>query len=194
MQAEWVILTIVVILLVSKLFSVFGTVPASDMDKMSVQDKRELISKMLEKDASKVAEQLDDKVFLDNARLAFALLLDFFVQGKKEALKGLCSNRVYDALVKEIDQRQEKQQKLDFCLVAINSAEILSKEVSKKNIKMTISFVSEQMNVLRDKDGNVLEGDPIFVGKVKDTLIFECDKNKGMAWIVSAIKSEAIHA
>ena len=83
---------------------------------------------------------------------------------------------------------------MDFSLVAINSSKIISKSEGKNPKKITVEFITEQVNVLKDKLGVILEGDPILISKVLDVWTFERDAKSRHNWIVTATKSEALHA
>ena len=81
---------------------------------------------------------------------------------------------------------------MEFSLIAINDAKIIAKNDEKKPTRVTVELFSEQMNVLRDKNGLVLEGDPIQLSTLKDTWVFEKTTGLRSSWIVVATKSEAV--
>ena len=112
--------------------------------------------------------------------------------GNKDALKPLLSRKVFDAFCTAIEKRNERKEKMEFSLISINSSKVLSKDDDKKPTKITVELISEQMNVLRDENGMVLEGDPIQLSSVKDTWTFK--KNNGLrsTWVVVSTKSEAV--
>ena len=68
----------------------------------------------------------------------------------------------------------------------------MSKNDEKKPTRVTVELISEQMNVLRDKEGAVLEGDPIQISSVKDTWTFQKEVGLRSTWIVIGTKSEAV--
>ncbi|MBR6675055.1 MAG: Tim44/TimA family putative adaptor protein [Alphaproteobacteria bacterium] len=132
----------------------------------------------------------DDDEFLQGAKIAFHMISSAFANGKKKELKIMLAPQVYDTFVKEIDDRESKKQRLDFSLICVNSAKILKKAEAVREV--TVQFISEQVNILKDEQGNAIEGDPMNVSVMCDTWTFR--KKKNDTWIVCATKSEANHA
>ena len=200
MQAEWILLVIVAALLISKLISVLGreerppeklrfVAPSTgQILEMTLLQQKEDMSK------DKGRDEFDEKDFLMGAKMAFNAVVEGFAAGNTQMLKPLLSDHVYDAFVQEINKRKNLEQVMDFSLVSINSSKIVSKSEGKNPKKITVEFVTEQINVLKDKLGVVLEGDPILISKVLDVWTFERDTKSRRNWIVTATKSEALHA
>lgn len=131
-----------------------------------------------------------DDEFLQGAKLAFHLISSAFAKGKKKELKIMLAPSVYDVFLKEIETRENNKQTLDFSLICVNSAKILKKAEAAKEV--TVQFISEQINILKDETGKAIEGDPMNVSVMCDTWTFR--KKKNDTWIVCATKSEASHA
>lgn len=200
MQAEWIILTIIVVLVVSKLISVLGREPIQgekvrliSATSGQVLEMRLIKDKKTEK-KPKQAPSFNEEDFLMGAKMAFNAVVEAFSYGNKEALKPLLSQKVYEAFVADIEKRQKNGQKMEFSLIAIDSSKVLQKSDGQLPTKVTVEFVSEQMNVLKDKEGTVLEGDPILITKVLDIWTFEKEPKGRSNWVVTATKSEALHA
>ena len=132
----------------------------------------------------------DDDEFLQGAKIAFHMISSAFANGKKKELKIMLAPQVYDTFIKEIEDRENKKQQLDFSLICVSSAKILKKAEALREV--TVQFISEQVNILKDAEGNAVEGDPMNVSVMKDTWTFR--KKKNDTWIVCATKSEANHA
>lgn len=132
----------------------------------------------------------NDDEFLQGAKLAFHLISSAFAKGKKKELKIMLAPQVYDIFLKEIEIRENNKQTLDFSLICVNSAKILKKAEAAKEV--TVQFISEQINILKDVNGKTIEGDPMNVSIMRDTWTFR--KKKNDTWIVCATKSEASHA
>ena len=200
MQAEWIILTVIVVLVVSKLISVLGREPVQgekvrliSATSGQVLEMRLIKDKKTEK-KPKQAPSFNEEDFLMGAKMAFNAVVEAFSYGNKEALKPLLSQKVYEAFVADIETRQKNGQKMEFSLIAIDSSKVLQKSDGQLPTKVTVEFVSEQMNVLKDKEGTVLEGDPILITKVLDIWTFEKEPKGHSNWVVTATKSEALHA
>ena len=57
-------------------------------------------------------------------------------------------------------------------LVGVTSIDILEADLQGRLAILTVKFVSEQVNVTRDGEGNVVEGDPALVTTVTDIWSF----------------------
>ena len=197
MSAGWIFLAIIVFVILSKLFSVLGkeNVPSEKFRGVlpgTGQVFEMTIVKSNSTENPKKENTFDEKDFLIGAKIAFNTISEAFAMGNKDALKPLLSRKVFDAFCTAIEERNERKEKMEFSLISINSSKVLSKDDDKKPTKITVELITEQMNVLRDENGTVLEGDPIQLSSVKDTWTFQ--KNTGLrsTWIVVSTKSEAI--
>lgn len=198
MSAGWIFLAVVVVVVLSKLFSVLGKEPVQTEKFRGVLPTTGQVFEMTitknvpAEEEKKQAHVFDDADFLLGAKMAFNAIVDAFAAGNKGALKPLVSKKVYDAFCADIDKRTQAGEKMEFSLIAINSSKILSKNSMKKPTRITVELVTEQMNVLRDQKGAVLEGDPILISTVKDTWTFQKEIGLRSSWIVVATKSEAV--
>lgn len=198
MQAEWIILTVVVVLLVSKLISVLGKEPVQEEKVRLVSPTSGQVLEMrLIKEAPDKSEKdlhaFNEEDFLMGAKMAFNAVVEAFANGNREALKPLLSSKVFNVFKADIEKREALKQKMEFSLIAIDSSKIVQKSSEPQPQKITVEFITEQMNVLRSQDGSVLEGDPILINKVTDTWTFEKEPKGRKNWVVTATKSEAFN-
>ncbi len=132
----------------------------------------------------------NDETFLAGAKLAFQTVSTAFAKGAKSDLKNYLTPDVYKLFESVINQREAQKQTMDFSLVCIDSAKIIQK--SNDQSEITVQFISEQVNLLKDESGQVLEGDPMSISKIADIWKF---KRKGKTkWVVSATKSGEFYA
>lgn len=197
MNAEWVILTVIVIVIVSRFISVLGKRPPEKMHLVSEKTGQvfEVIIKEQPDDAEKQpqnANDFDEKTFLIAAKEAFYKTVNAFAGSDKILLKKILSPTVFSSFEKAIMEREKQGHKMEFSLISICSSKIIRD--AKNPLKITVEFISEQVNVLRDATGEVLEGDPMFIGKVMDTWTFEKKKGIRSEWIITSTKSEALNA
>ena len=197
MNAGWIFLAVVAVVIFLKLFSVFGKENEKTEKFRGVLPGTGQIVEMTIKGGTVKNEKKDTHVFneedfLMGAKMAFNAVVDAFASGNRETLKPLVSRKVFDSFVNEIQKREDNGEKMEFSLIAINSSKILSKNDSKKPTRITVELLTEQMNVLRDRNGVVLEGDPIQISSVKDTWTFQKEIGLRSSWVVVATKSEAV--
>jgi predicted lipid-binding transport protein (Tim44 family) len=69
-------------------------------------------------------------------------------------------------------ERKERGEKAETTLIAINKADIIEAEVKRGVELITVQFVSELITVVRDADGDIIEGDPETVRDVTDIWTF----------------------
>jgi predicted lipid-binding transport protein (Tim44 family) len=114
----------------------------------------------------------DEAQFLAGARGAFEMIVQAFAAGERRTLKPLLAPDVYENFSSAMDEREKRHEKLETTLVGIRDAEIIDASLEQKMAFVTIKFVSEQINVTRDKDGDVVDGDPSHVARITDLWTF----------------------
>ncbi|MDX1711240.1 MAG: Tim44/TimA family putative adaptor protein [Rhodovibrionaceae bacterium] len=114
----------------------------------------------------------DPDGFLQGARAAFEMVVDAYARGDSKTLRPLLANDVFQDFDGAIKEREKNKQSLETTLVGIESADIVEAELQGKTAFITVKFVSEQVNVLRDAKGEVVEGDPNEVAKITDIWTF----------------------
>jgi predicted lipid-binding transport protein (Tim44 family) len=98
--------------------------------------------------------------FLKGAQGAFEIIVKAFALGDASALEPLLNKDVYGAFVEAIRTRQAAKETLQTKLVAIKSVSIVDATVEGAMGLVTVKLVSDQINVTRDANGQVVEGDP----------------------------------
>jgi len=128
--------------------------------------------------------------FLAGARAAFEMIIGAFGAGDSKTLRPLLANDVYDDFAGAIKQREEAKETLETTLIGITSAEIIEAELRQKTAFVTVKFVSEQVNVTRDAEGRIVEGDPNHVAKVTDIWTFARNtRSRDPNWALVATRS-----
>ena len=114
----------------------------------------------------------DPKEFAGGARSAFEMIVTAFAIGDMSTLKNMLSDDVLDNFQTALQQRLEAQETLETTVISIKSADVIEAEMRGKSAVVTIKFVSEQVNVTRDTEGHVVDGDPNQVTDVTDIWTF----------------------
>jgi len=74
---------------------------------------------------------------------------------------------------------------LDTHLVGIRLTDRVGAELQDASARVTVRFESEQVNVLRDAQGEIVEGDPNTAEEVVDIWTFERDTgNQDPNWVL----------
>jgi predicted lipid-binding transport protein (Tim44 family) len=103
------------------------------------------------------------------------MIVEAYAAGDKETLRPLLADDVFGGFERAIDERAARGQTLDTQLITIREAEITKAEMQGSRARVTVRFVSEQVNVVRDRGGRVVEGDPGSAEEVVDIWTFERD-------------------
>jgi predicted lipid-binding transport protein (Tim44 family) len=138
----------------------------------------------------RVDKAFDEEQFLNGAGTAFEWIINAFAQGETKTLRPLLSNDVYDDFAGAIEEREGAGQTLETTMVGITEAAIIEAELQGRTAFVTIKFVSEQVNVVRDSDGEVVEGDPSHVTKITDIWTFARNtRSRDPDWTLVATRS-----
>jgi predicted lipid-binding transport protein (Tim44 family) len=114
----------------------------------------------------------DPRGFMEGARSAFEMIVAAFAAGDTATLRPLLSDEVFENFRAAIEARRRANHTLETTLVGITSADMIEAELQGRTAVVTAKFVSEQVNVTRDAQGTVVDGDPATVTTVTDIWTF----------------------
>lgn len=117
-------------------------------------------------------DSFDQADFVGGARSAFELIVHAFAIGDTGTLKTMLSDDVLNNFESALQQRIEAQETLETTVIGIKGADIIEAGMKNKMAVVTLKFVSEQVNVTRDTEGHVVDGDPNQVTDVTDIWTF----------------------
>jgi predicted lipid-binding transport protein (Tim44 family) len=112
------------------------------------------------------------KSFLEGAKQAYEMIVTSFAEGDRQTLKNLLEKDVYDSFARAISDREAAGQKNEFTFVGLPKIEISDAEYDKKNVLVTVRFHAEVVSAIRDKDGNLVEGNADQVQTIADEWTF----------------------
>jgi len=125
--------------------------------------------------------------FLLGARLAFEWVIQAFAKGEKEKLRALLSEERLAHFIADIDARAQDEITHEATLVSVLATDITEAAMVATRAQITVQFTSEQVHVGRDKDKNVVSGDPSSIEKVVDVWTFERDTtSRDPNWKITA--------
>ncbi|NBP73626.1 MAG: Tim44 domain-containing protein, partial [Alphaproteobacteria bacterium] len=113
--------------------------------------------------------------FADGARSAFEMIVQGFAEGDRDNLKMLLANDVYENFEAAIDEREEAGETLESTIIGIKSADVIEAGMDGRKAMVTVKFVSEQVNVTRDSEDRIIDGDPNQVTEITDIWTFSRD-------------------
>jgi len=110
--------------------------------------------------------------FVAGARAAFEIIVAAFAAGDTNALRPLLSGEVLDKFGSAIAARAKANETLQTTLVGLTSSDIIEADLRGRDAVVTVKFVSEQINVTRDSESRIVDGDPSTVSTVTDIWTF----------------------
>jgi predicted lipid-binding transport protein (Tim44 family) len=113
--------------------------------------------------------------FVEGAKGAFEMIVLAFAQGDTTTLKPLLAPDVFQGFEGAIKERLAAKHTLETTLVGIRTAEIVDAKLDGRTAMVTVKFVSEQVNVTRDADGTVVDGEAAKVLRLTDQWTFSRD-------------------
>ncbi|PVB61938.1 Tim44/TimA family putative adaptor protein [Labrenzia sp. 011] len=122
-----------------------------------------------------VDRSFEPEPFLQGARAAYEMIVMAFADGDKKALKNLLSRDVYEGFVAAIDEREKRGETIESTFVGIDKAEIVEAALKGSTAQVTVKIHSQLISATRDKDGEVIDGDPAKVTEVIDIWTFARD-------------------
>lgn len=136
------------------------------------------IAKSAEAGVQRIKQQdanFDPGAFVQGARAAFEMIVTAFAKGDTATLRPLLADDVYANFSAAIEQRQAQRHALETQLIGFENVELTAAEMSGSQARVSVRFVSEQINVIRDADKLIIEGNPNEVEKITDLWTFARD-------------------
>lgn len=130
--------------------------------------------------------------FLTGAKRAFEIIICAFSQGDTETLENLVSPQLIKKFQEIIEDRRAQGITAETDLIGFEQAEIVNADIDEENnAKITVKFISEQVNLLRNKDNEVIQGDENFIQNITDIWTFErCLTSVNPNWLLVSTKKQ----
>ena len=121
----------------------------------------------------------DPLAFTGGARAAFTTIVEAFAKGDTQPLRSLLDGPTFASFEAAIGGRNERREKAEITLIGFEASDIAAAEMRGSVAQVTVRFVSEQINVVRNAEGQIAEGNPNEVQKVVDLWAFSRDTKSG---------------
>ena len=129
----------------------------------------------------------DNDDFLRGASNAYEMIVTNFENGNKDALKSLLSEDVMNSFSSVIDERNSKNETVEFNIIGIEKSEIVHKDLKKNPMEVSVRFISEMITCIKNSKDEVISGSLNQVQKITDIWTFEKYSNrKGSNWLLVA--------
>jgi predicted lipid-binding transport protein (Tim44 family) len=125
------------------------------------------------KKIQKLDPVFEPDAFISGAKNAFELIIKSYSKRDKEALTQLVSKEVLENLTTEIQKQDAQGERHETTLIAIKTADIVEANLDKKNAKIQVKFVTDQVHLVKDNKGAVTQGSPSQVDRMIEIWTFE---------------------
>ena len=127
----------------------------------------------------------NEKEFLEGAQNFFEMVIDSFVKGDLKNIEKYIDNKLIKNFKMVIDERLQEEESLNIDIKKMISVHIKDVKKLKNFLRVSVLFESEQMKVLKDKKGKIIDGDQEKSILVKDLWTFEKKiESKDLNWIL----------
>jgi predicted lipid-binding transport protein (Tim44 family) len=128
--------------------------------------------------------------FLQGARIAFETIVGAFAAGDQARLRPLLADDVYKPFAAAIDERVAAGETLETRVLQLKAEDIVEAGLAGRTARVTVKFVSDQINVLRAHDGSIVDGDPEHPTEKTDFWSFARDTHSADPnWVLVATAS-----
>ena len=132
---------------------------------------------------SKIDPTFNEDEFLKGAQNFFQMVINSFVKGDLEDIVKYIDDKLVKSFKLVIDERLKEGESLKIEILKMKSIKIKDVKELKNFVRLSVLFETEQIKVLKDKKGKVIDGDPKKSILVKDLWTFEKEINsKDMNW------------
>tara|TARA_X000000950_G_scaffold263202_1_gene335220 strand:+ start:2494 stop:3123 length:630 start_codon:yes stop_codon:yes gene_type:complete len=138
----------------------------------------------------KIDSSFDTSEFISGAKKAFEFILSQYSQNNLKSLENLLSKNMLDVFQTQIKLREKKGESLEITVISVKNPEIVNAKIEKKsNALITLLFDSEQIQITKDKHGNVTDGDSNQILSIKENWSFSKNlKTKDPNWTLEKIE------
>ncbi len=187
-----IFLLVLVVVIFSKLKSVLGS-DAEDTKVIIVpKEQLERVYKEMKKNTNRVTNKggdinnmtpldrelfkipnFDKNSFIKGAQKAFEVILSSFSKGDNKTLSMLVNKNLLKKFENVVDFRKENGITSETDLIGFIETEIESVRFVEDKVNIVVKFVSEQINLLKNADGEIIEGDENYIQTISDVWTFE---------------------
>ncbi|BBK34682.1 putative lipid-binding transport protein (Tim44 family) [Stella humosa] len=121
----------------------------------------------------------DPDIFVEGAKSAFEMIVGAFAQGDIHTLRPLLNDSVYTQFSDAIRERETQKQTLETTIVAMKAVDLHEAHMEGPMAFVTVRFVSDQINVVRNAAGAVVDGEPGQTVELIDLWTFARDTRSG---------------
>ena len=116
----------------------------------------------------------DPAGFLEGANGAFEMIVRAFSAGELDRLQPLLAEDVFEQFRNAVEERTQANETLETEITGISSS-IIDADMAGRDAVVIVRFQSGQINVTRDAENRIIDGDPNDVTEIEDIWTFHRD-------------------
>ena len=129
--------------------------------------------------------------FVEGAKSAFEMIVEAFAESDTPTLRPLLGDDVYDEFSAAIRERISAQNTAETTIISLDDASLVGADIRGSTARITIKFISQQVNVTRDADENVIGGHPEKVVRIADIWTFARNmRSNNLNWMLVETRAE----
>jgi len=211
---EIVVYAVIAALLLGRLWSILGTRSDEDVQRpnpftprletqSTAKEEKENVPQRMQPPApppqslaggliqvKNAAPSFDEKLFLQEARDIFTSVVKAYASGNLSLVSDFLSPKLLDSFEGAVNARISAGQTAETKLLRIKEAEVTAARAEDKRAFVTVKFVSNQENLLRDSKGEIGGGEGGKAEEVFDLWTFFKDGDEpGSKWTIIETRS-----
>ena len=149
-----------------------------------------ILKKVHQEKKTKLNDNFDavaQKEFLKGAKIAYETIITDFSDDDNKLTKSkpLLSKKIHDQFNEALKERNNRGHFAEITFIGVNSANIKEHKKINSILNVTVDFVAEVITCIKDKDKNIISGNPEKIKKIYDTWVFSRDtKSNNPNWLL----------
>ena len=137
-------------------------------------------------DMQAVDADFDIEAFKEGAKSAFEMVIEAFNDADRATLRELLARDMYKNFENVLKQRDDEDTYPHTTLVAVTEASVVAAELDGKTARITVQFVSDQIQQMKDRDGNTTNDSASDIETVEDEWVFERSlASSNPSWLIT---------
>ena len=141
---------------------------------------KEVLKTVNQEQIKKINQKFDEEAqqdFLKGAKIAYETVITDFSDNdnKITTSKPILNNEIFNKFNQALKERSSRGHYAEITFIGVNSAKIKEHKRIGKILNVTVDFIAEVITCIKDKDKNIVSGDPEKIKKIYDTWVFSRD-------------------
>ncbi len=136
----------------------------------------------------KIESSFELENFVDKAKKAFEYILNAYSANNLKNLKLLLDEKIYHDYQKDIEKRIKKNEKFEITIINLKEPIIKHAKVVNNKAQITLEYESEQIHLLKNSKGDIIEGDSNQILNISEKWTFSRElKSRNPNWKLLSI-------